>query len=302
MAAKSNTELMAKMEKANGVNGHKPPSVADSVRLALERMKDQIAMALPRHVTPDRLCRTALTSIRTNPKLLECTIESLLACTMQSAQLGLEPGILGHVYYMPFKRKIKGENGQPDKWVDEVQFIIGYKGLIDLARRSGQIISVAAGAIYSKDKFKYRKGFEEVLEHEPNFQDRGELCGFYAYATTKDGGRYAEVMTLQDINKIRARSKAKDFGPWVTDYEEMAKKTVLRRLCKLLPLSIEIASQISTDESKEFGADVTAIDLNLGDDKPLLVEEISTTKTARSEEEIIAELDRLDAQAAQEEV
>lgn len=265
--ATNSSELMAKMEapKANG-NG-KALSVADQVAQYLSRseVKQQLAMAVPKHFTGDRLARIALTTIRTTPQLLECTVPSLVAATMQAAQLGLEPGLLGHCYFVPFNKNI-APKGQPPKWIKEVQFIAGYKGLIDLARRTGSIVTVAAEAIYSNDKFVYRKGFEEVLEHEPNFDNRGECIGFYAYATTKDGGRYASVMTMGDVEKIRQRSKAKDSGPWVTDFEEMGKKTVLRRLCKYLPMSIEIAQTIRADEEREYG-DLpvgSSIELNLG--------------------------------------
>lgn len=244
--AKNNHELATKI---NGNAGSKAPNVAHQIHDLLVRMGPQMQAALPKHLTVERLTRIALTTIRTTPRLLECSQESLLAAVMQAAQLGLEPGLLGQCYFVPFAGR--------------VQFIIGYKGLIDLARRSGQIISIAAGAIYSKDKFKYRKGFEELLEHEPNFQDRGELCGFYAYALTKDGGRFADVMTLQDIEKIRGRSKAANNGPWVTDFEEMGKKTVVRRLAKYLPLSIEVANKIAEDEQKELGEQ--PIEINLGE-------------------------------------
>lgn len=266
--AKNNDTLLAKIEQKN--QSGKASSPAESIRQALERMKGELAAALPKHLTPERLARVALTTIRTNPKLLECEVTSLIAAVMQSAQLGLEPGILGHAYFVPFNRKIK-EPGKPDRWVKDVQFLIGYKGLVELARRSGQIQSIAAGTICKGDKFIFAKGFEEKLEHVPNFESRGEAVGFYAYAVTKDGGRYAEVMTLEEINKIRFRSKSADSGPWVSDFEEMAKKTVLRRLAKLLPLSIEFADADTSDAQKEF-AGASAIELNL-DPQPLEVEE-----------------------------
>lgn len=239
-------------------------TVADQVQTYLSRpdVRAQIVAALPKHVTAERLARVALTTIRTNPLLLQCTLPSLLAGAMQAFQLGLELGIMGHAYLVPFKRNV-APKGQPPQFVYEATFIIGYKGLLDLARRSGNVVSIGADAIYSNDKFVYRRGYVEVLEHEPNYSDRGQLIGFYAYATTKDGGRFPTVMTVEDVDKIRARSKAKDNGPWVTDYEEMGKKTVLRRLCKTLPMSIEIARTILDDEKLEFD-DATSVSLNLG--------------------------------------
>lgn len=255
--ARTNEVLEKVVAKSNGEAG-KPLTLGDQLKVYLSKpeVMNEIRTALPKHLTAERLARIALTTIRTNPKLLECSLPSLLAAIMQSAQLGLEPGLLGHAYFVPFRNNKTGQS--------EIQFIIGYKGLIDLARRSGDIVTIASGAIYANDKFHYKKGYEEVLEHEPNFQNRGELIGVYAYATTKDGGRYGDVMTLEEVNRIKARSKAKDFGPWVTDFEEMAKKTVLRRLAKYLPLSIEINTKILEDEQKEF-SDATEIAVNMPD-------------------------------------
>lgn len=244
------TELLEKVvAKTNGEAG-KPLTLADQVKFYLQRadVLQEIKTALPKHLTPERLARLALTTIRQTPGLMNCNLPSLMGCLMQSAQLGLEPGPLGHCYFIPY-----GQN---------CQFIIGYKGLLDLARRSGDIITIAAGAIYSNDKFVYKKGFNEVLEHEPNFATRGDLIGFYAYATTKDGGRYADVMTLDEVNRIRERSRAKNNGPWVTDFEEMGKKTVVKRLAKYLPLSVEIASKFAEDDQREF-SDATEISLNV---------------------------------------
>ena len=267
--AKDNQQLLAKMN-GNGAT-EKPVTVADQVGAYLntEAMRRQIATALPKHLTPERLSRIALTTIRTTPALTQCTIESLLGAIMQAAQLGLEPGILGHCYFVPFNKNA-GTKSNPH-WVKEVTFIIGYRGLIDLARRSGQITTIASYPIYSKDKFECVYGFEQKLFHEPSFGDRGELIGFYSYAITKDGGKFADVMSLDEVKKIRDRSKSKDNGPWVTDFEEMGRKTVLRRMCKYLPMSVEWQTLTREDEEKEFG-DATAIELNLGDKKPSTLE------------------------------
>lgn len=265
--AKSNGELMAKMEAQ--APAERPRNVADEVAqyLALPSVQQQIAKALPKHMTADRLERVALTTIRLTPKLLECTLSSLISSIMQSAQLGLEPGLLGQCYFVPFNRKIKGTNGQPDRWVKDVQFIIGYKGLLDLVRRTGDVKEIAAHAIHERDEFQVVYGYDSTLRHVPAFGDRGPAVGFYAYAQTSDGGRYCEVMSLSDVDAIRGRSKSKDDGPWVTDYNEMGRKTVLRRLCKYLPISIEIADKIGDDERREF-KDATSIELNLGERKP----------------------------------
>jgi recombination protein RecT len=262
--AKDNKELLSKINNNGNGNGKTLVAPTDNIAHYLQRedVKAQIAAALPKHLTPDRLARIVLTTIRLNPALAECSTTSLLAAAMQCAQVGLEP-INGMAYLIPYNRKIK-QAGQPDRWVKDVQFIIGYRGLAALARRTGEVTSIAAEPIYENDVFIYKKGFNEVLEHEPNFRNRGELIGAYAYALTKDGGRYSVVMNKQEIDNIRNRSKAKDSGPWVTDYKEMARKTVFRNLAKWLPMSIEFATAAAEDEQRElgFGKDVQAIELN----------------------------------------
>ncbi len=265
--AKSNGELLNKMEAQ--APAERPRNVADEIAGYLKRdsVKEQIASALPKHMTADRLARVVLTTIRTNPTLLECTVPSLMSCTMQAAQLGLEPGLLGHCYFVPFNRKIRGSGSTPDRWVKDVQFIIGYKGLLDLVRRTGDVKEIAAHAIHERDEFQVVYGYESTLKHVPAFGERGAVIGFYAYAQTSDGGRYCEVMSLDEVKAIRDRSKSKDNGPWVTDFAEMGRKTVLRRLCKYLPISIEIADHIGEDERREF-KDATSIELNLGERKP----------------------------------
>ncbi|MBB6176407.1 recombination protein RecT [Anoxybacillus tengchongensis] len=218
-----------------------PPSPAQTIAAYLKKMGPEIEKALPKHMDADRMARIALTTIRTNPKLLECSVPSLLGAVMQAAQLGLEPGLVGHCYLVPFKN---GKTGQSD-----VQFIIGYKGMIDLARRSGQIENIYAHAVYSNDEFDYELGLEPKLKHKPYMNgDRGEFIGVYAVAHFKGGGYQFEFMPKEEIEKRRKRSKAANAGPWVTDYEEMAKKTVIRHMWKYLPISIEIQQQAAQDE------------------------------------------------------
>lgn len=262
--AKDNTELLAKV-KATTVaveRALEPRTVADQVAQYLERpdMKKQLMAALPSHMTPERMGRVCLTAIRQTPALMECTASSLIAVTIEAAQLGVEPGPLGHGYFVPFNKNIGTK--QAPKWIKEAKLIIGYRGLLDLMRRTGDIVTVGAFPIYSNDKFKLVRGFEEELMHEPAVEDRGELIAFFAYATTKDGGRYADFMTLSEVNKIRSQSKAKDDKAWTEHYEEMGRKTVLRRLAKYLPMSVEYADRNDTDLQREFGTET--VELNLG--------------------------------------
>ena len=205
------------------------------------KMKSQIAAALPRHMTADRMARIVMTEIRRIPALGKCNQTSLVGAVMQCAQLGLEPGnSLGHAYLIPYG--------------SDVQLVIGYRGFIDLARRSGQIVSLEAHAVYDGDHFECVFGLDSNLRHEPDWQnpnrtDPAKLQFVYAVAKLKDGGVQFEVMSRAEVDAIRARSKAGRSGPWVTDYAAMALKTVIRRLFKYLPVSIELQQAVSLDEA-----------------------------------------------------
>ncbi|MEH0979265.1 recombination protein RecT [Bacillus mobilis] len=208
----------------------------------MKKMAPRFAEVLPKHMSMERMSRIALTTIRTNPKLLECEVPSLMGAVMQAVQLGLEPGLLGHCYLLPFKNKKQNKM--------EVQFIIGYKGMIDLARRSGHIQSIYAHAVYENDEFEYELGLHPQLKHKPSFGERGEFIGAYAVAHFKDGGHQMEFMPKSEIEKRRQRSAAANssYSPWASDYDEMAKKTVVRYMFKYLPISIEVQSQAQHDE------------------------------------------------------
>lgn len=218
-------------------------------------IKQQMALAMPKHMTADRLARIALTEVRKVPKLAQCDQTSFLGAIMQCASLGLEPGgALGHAYLLPFDKNKKVDG----RWVKdrtEVQLIVGYRGMIDLARRSGQIQSLEARAVFAKDEFEVELGLDSTIVHKPAWDeaDRGPLTFVYAIAKLKDGGVQFDVMSRTEIEKVRAQSKAKDNGPWVSHFDEMAKKTVIRRLFKYLPVSIEIQRAVGLDEQAEAG-------------------------------------------------
>lgn len=217
----------------------------DSMQSLLKKMEPQMAMCLPKHLSPSRLARIALTCLRQTPKLQQCDPTTFIASIMQAAQLGLEPGVLGQCYLIPFyNSKTKSM---------ECQFMPGYRGFIDLARRSGKIISLVARAVYENDVFNFEFGLHEKLEHKPAMNNKGKLIAVYAVAILKDGGHQFEVMSLDEINQIRSSSKSKDQGPWVTHFEEMAKKTVVRRLFKWLPASPEMQKSAMLDELQEAG-------------------------------------------------
>lgn len=216
-----------------------------TIRRYLKSMEREIAQALPRHLTAERLIRMALTLIRYNPKLLECSIQSLLGAIMLAAQLGLEPGPLGHCYFVPFWNKKTGSF--------EVQFIVGYKGYLDLAWRSGRLLSIAVREVCQNDKFQFRFGLNDVLIHEPALENRGEPTRWYLVAQFKDGGYHIDVVGKQEVEERRARSRAANDGPWVTDYNEMAKKTVIRKNSRYLPLSAEHQLALAVDEGVPRG-------------------------------------------------
>lgn len=212
----------------------------ESIQSLLKKMEPQMALCLPKHLSPSRLARIALTCLRQNPKLQQCDPTTFIASIMQAAQLGLEPGVLGQCYLIPYG--------------NECQFMPGYRGLIDLARRSGNIVSIVARVVYENDLFNYEYGLQEKLEHKPALDNKGKIIAFYAVAILKDGGHQFEIMSKNEVDKIRdTYSKAKNKGPWVDNYEEMAKKTLIRRLFKWLPSSPEMQKAAMLDELQEAG-------------------------------------------------
>lgn len=203
-----------------------------------------IKSALPRHMTPERMCRVALNTIRRTPELLECAPETMVAAIVEASSLGLEIDSRGQAYLVPFRNKNTGRR--------EVQLIPGYKGLADLAYRSGRVDSIFAEVVCENDKFRFSLGLNPTLEHTPSLEDRGKLIAVYAVARMKESAPQFVVMGKGDIDKIKKASKASG-GPWRDWEAEMWKKTAIRRLCKMLPLSPEMQRAVSLDEASEAG-------------------------------------------------
>lgn len=247
----SNTVSLADLKKTSKMVASQ--AGIGSVKTFFESQKATLAAVLPKHVSPDRMLKIALGALRTTPKLMECTVESLMGAVVQCSQLGLEPNTpLGHAYLIPFEKKKK----QGNQWVTEkveTQIVIGYKGLIDLARRSGQVVSIAAHAVHERDHFEYSYGLDEKLEHKPAMTNRGHVIAFYAVAKLVGGGHAFEVMSAEQVNEIRDASqnfkfaRDKEKTVWGQHYEEMGRKTVLRRLFKYLPVSIELTNASALD-------------------------------------------------------
>lgn len=231
----------------------------------LEKQAPAIKMALPKHVGFERFTRVALTALAGNQKLRDCTPISFLGALMTSAQLGLEVNTpLGYAYLIPYK--------------EVCQFQIGYKGLLDLAYRSGQVEFIQANVVREGDVFDYEFGINPVLKHKPAMQ-RGKALCYYAVLKLKSGGAFYEVMNVDEVTKHKDKfSKAKSDGtPWATDFDEMAKKTVLKKVLKYAPLSIEVSNALSADESVKM--DITS-DMSLVPNEILEEEPVSVSPLA----------------------
>lgn len=203
----------------------------------IQAMEPQIRKALPSVITPERFTRMVLTALSSTPKLQTCTPQSFLGAMMQAAQLGVEPNTpLGQAYLIPYG--------------NVCQFQLGYKGLIDLAYRSGEVSSIQAHEVHENDVFEYEYGLDPKLKHIPAQKDRGNVIMYYAVLKLKNGGVGFEVMSREDVETFaRKKSKAFNNGPWQTDFDEMAKKTVLKKVLKYAPLKTEFARAVATDET-----------------------------------------------------
>lgn len=207
----------------------------------INSMSGQIKAALPNVITPERFSRIALTAFSSNKAMQQCTPMSFLGAMMQAAQLGVEPNTpLGQAYLIPYR----------NKGTMECQFQLGYKGIIDLAYRSGEVSTIQAHEVYENDEFEYEYGLEPKLKHKPALKNRGNVILYYAVLKLKNGGYGFEVMSKDDIIAFAQRkSKAYKYGPWQTDFDEMAKKTVLKKVLKYAPLSTDFRRAVDTDET-----------------------------------------------------
>jgi len=210
-----------------------------------DQFKQAVAAALPAHLKPDRFIRIALTAMTRTPKLAQCERSSFFQCLLTLSQYGLEPdGRRAHL--IPYENRKKG--------IIECQLIVDWKGLSELVYRSGLVSVLHADVVREGDIFDYSMG--TLKAHVPHFlrtdagkpKEPGEVIAAYATATMKDGSSKTEVMSSEDIEGIRKRSRAGESGPWVTDRNEMRKKTVFRRLSKWLPLSPELHEVAEADD------------------------------------------------------
>lgn len=226
---------------------------SESIGSAMARMAPKIMQVLPKHMTPERLTRLALTAFQSNPKMSSCSKESFFGAVMQCAQLGLEPNTpLGHAYLIPHG--------------STCALIIGYQGMLDLARRSGHIASIYGHVVKEGDKFEYELGLEPKLRHVPSHDPKRSsypLTHVYVVARLNSGEPVFTVLSLAEVKATQARSKSGSSGPWKTDFDAMALKTAVRRLFKWLPKSTEQARaevlDIPTDKPQQFSPEITEV-------------------------------------------
>lgn len=214
-----------------------------SLKGLIKTMEPEIKKASPSVITPERFTRMVFTALSSTPKLQQCTPQSFLGAMMQAAQLGLEPNTpIGQAYLIPYK----------NKGIQECQFQLGYKGLIDLAYRSGEIKDIQAHEVYENDAFEYEFGLEPKLKHIPAAHDRGEIVMYYAVFHMVNGGYGFEVMSKEDIiNHAKKTSQSYDssYSPWAKYFDEMAKKTVIKKCLKYAPIKTDFVRALSSDET-----------------------------------------------------
>lgn len=216
--------------RASGQPEPKGATVADLIK----RQMPAIQRALPTNTNPERFAQIVLTETKRNPKLLFCDPMTLLGSMMTAAQLGLQPGPLGHCFLIPRK--------------GQVQFQLGYKGMIDLALRGPGVLSVDAHVVYENDDFSYRYGSDAYLDHTPNLEDPGARRCVYAVANLGKGCVF-RVLGFPEVERRRARSSSPDSPAWRDDYDAMSAKTAVRALAPFMPQTPEFAEALRLDDS-----------------------------------------------------
>jgi recombination protein RecT len=222
------------------------PTPTAVFRDQFQKMTGEVGAALPPHVPVERFMRVVLTAVNSNPDLLGADRRSLMESAMKAAQDGLLPDGRDGAFVV-FNTKAKDADGK-DKWIKKVQWMPMIGGILKKVRNSGELVSISAYVAYEHDEFVYELGDDEKITHKPAIGERGKARLAYAIARTKDGGIYREIMTVAEIEKVRAVSRAGKSGPWVDWWDEMARKTVLRRLCKRLPMSSDLDDLIRRDD------------------------------------------------------
>lgn len=226
--------------------------MSDDLTALVKASESQFRLVAPKWFSVERLTHLMLSATSRNPALLECTKESFLGFCMKCAETGMEPIGAGGAWAVPFKNKYTGKR--------EVTFIPDWRGLIQLAKRTEQITHAFGDVICEKDQVDYQKGDTPQLIHKPALSNRGQVIGAYCICTLPNGAKHIEYMDKAEIDAIKARSKAKDEGPWVTDWAQMAIKTVVKRALKVFATSPQMQTAIEYDNA--------AVGLALPADRP----------------------------------
>jgi len=240
MAVTTNTAGAIAKASSTQIKSKKAPStIKDYINL----YSKEIAKALPSVLTPERFSRMAMTAITKTPKLAECSPQSFIGSLLTAAQLGLEPNTpLGQAYLIPFYNSRKR--------IYECQFQVGYKGMIDLCNRSGEIKNIEAHIVYENDEFEFEYGLDSKLKHKPCMSDKGAPVWVYALYRLNNGGYGFEVMSVDDCMAHGEKySKAFNNSPWQTNPEEMMKKTVLKKVLKYAPVRSDFVKGTVADET-----------------------------------------------------
>ncbi len=216
---------------APAVQQSKQLSPVDGLRHTLTQMGPQFKMALPAHVSHEKFTRVVITAIQQNPDLVEADRTSFLAACMKAASDGLLPDGREGAIVVFFDKKAN---------VKKAQWLTMIAGLMKKVRNSGEISTWSIEAVHQNDTFDFQLGDTPMILHKPALVNKGPAIAFYSVVTMKDGEKSREVMSKEDVDAIKARSRSKDYGPWVTDYSEMGKKTVARRHSKKLPMSTDL--------------------------------------------------------------
>jgi recombination protein RecT len=247
-----------------------PNTLAGLSRVDLSKvighMGANIAQALPKHITPDRMMQIIINALDKNPAIKECQVSSIVGCIMQASILGFKPiDSLGQVYFVPYKQK---------DGTKQLQIQIGYKGFIDLARRSNQIKMLYAEVVREGDQFEYEVGLFPKLIHKPTGKSEGKITHVYAVAHYKEDGYNFIVLTFDEVEKLRKRNPqqgATPSGAWYSDYAKMAKAKAIKQLATYMPLNDEMQEAVRVDESVIDLKDGGVLDESLQYEEPPII-------------------------------
>lgn len=243
---------MGQLAQATAGQQLQPLNTMSDMHQLIASHRKQIESVMSGALTADRLYGLLQSAVSREPKLLQCTPESIVACCMKCSTLGLEPSSvdgLGKAYILPYGNKNLA-SGRP-----EATFILGYKGMLDLARRSGELKSITVTAAFDGDSIELMMGqdgepwLKEMPINLDASHDPANLRFVFLCAKFTNGGSHAEYMTKSEIDAVRARSKAGNTGPWKSDYVAMAKKTIIRRSFPYLPIDTQAQKAAVADET-----------------------------------------------------